>query len=295
MAIIAIIFWGIAIAPTKWALEAIQPFTLIFLRLVFAGVIFLPYVWIQRKQRKTTRTLPWKRLSILSFTGVGGYLFLFVYGISLTSGTHASIISSSLSLFIFVFSALYLKERVVGKQWLGLLFSLVGVFLIAIPSKIENNSASLTGDMFVLVSTILFAIYTIQMKQPQAEAELPSETFTALTLLIGAFTIFPFAAFETWQYGMPNFIEPKTWWSIAFLVVGSSSASYWLWNQAIDKISVITSGILLNAYPVVSVITSVLLLDETMTWKIGIGGGLVLIGILWIEKEKSKVQHQEQF
>ena len=38
MLLVAVILWGIAIAPTKWALESIQPFTLLFLRLCFAGV-----------------------------------------------------------------------------------------------------------------------------------------------------------------------------------------------------------------------------------------------------------------
>ena len=39
MLLVAGILWGTAIAPTKWALESIQPFTLLFIRLFFAGGI----------------------------------------------------------------------------------------------------------------------------------------------------------------------------------------------------------------------------------------------------------------
>ena len=31
MLLVAVILWGTAIAPTKWALESIQPFTLLFI------------------------------------------------------------------------------------------------------------------------------------------------------------------------------------------------------------------------------------------------------------------------
>ncbi len=39
MLLVAVILWGTVIAPTKWALESIQPFTLLFIRLFFAGGI----------------------------------------------------------------------------------------------------------------------------------------------------------------------------------------------------------------------------------------------------------------
>ena len=49
--IVAVILWGTAIAPTKWALESIQPFTLLFIRLFFAGGICLLFSFKQLKSR----------------------------------------------------------------------------------------------------------------------------------------------------------------------------------------------------------------------------------------------------
>ena len=83
-----------AIAPTKWALESIQPFTLLFIRLFFAGGICLLFSFKQLKRSVVHKQVPWKRMSLLSFTGVAGYFMFTSYGISLTSGLHVSIIDA---------------------------------------------------------------------------------------------------------------------------------------------------------------------------------------------------------
>lgn len=286
MAVMAITLWGVAIAPTKWALESFHPFTLMFVRLLLAGLIFLPYAWIKWRKERVLYTIPWMRVSLLSFTGVAGYFMLTSYGIALTSGTHASIIDATLPLFTLVFSALYLKENITREQWIGLVIGMLGVLLISIPSHAEKTPSSVTGDLLILLSAALFAVYTIQMKRPKGEAGLPSELFTALTLLIGAGIVLPFAALEIGYHGLPDQLDSQALWSVAFLVIGASTLAYWLWNRALLVIPAATGGIYLNILPVVSVLTSIVLLRESVTWKIAMGAGLVVAGIWWVEKEK---------
>ena len=98
---------GTAIAPTKWALESMQPFTLLFIRLFFAGGICLLFSFKQLKRSVVHKQVPWKRMSLLSFTGVAGYFMFTSYGISLTSGLHVSIIDAALPLVTILFSAFF--------------------------------------------------------------------------------------------------------------------------------------------------------------------------------------------
>ena len=44
MLLVAVILWGTAIAPTKWALESIQPFTLLFIRLFCGWNLFAIFI-----------------------------------------------------------------------------------------------------------------------------------------------------------------------------------------------------------------------------------------------------------
>ncbi len=286
MLLVAVILWGAAIAPTKWALESIQPFTLLFIRLLFAGGICLLFSFKQLKKSVVHKQVPWKRMSLLSFTGVAGYFMFTSYGISLTSGLHVSIIDAALPLVTILFSAFFLKEKIQLNYWIGIVSGIVGVLLITIPSSNVDQEVSLIGDILILLSTFLFAFYTVLLKRPKQEQYLSNKVFTTLTLVIGAVILLPFAMAETFYYGFPEIETWKTKFSIMYLVIGATILAYWFWNRALEKVSASVSGLYLNALPLISIVASIVLLDESLTWKIIIGGSLVLIGVGWADKQK---------
>ncbi|MDA1681093.1 DMT family transporter [Bacillus cereus group sp. TH152-1LC] len=286
MLLVAVILWGTAIAPTKWALESIQPFTLLFIRLFFAGGICLLFSFKQLKRSVVYKQVPWKRMSLLSFTGVAGYFMFTSYGISLTSGLHVSIIDAALPLVTILFSAFFLKEKIQLNYWIGIMLGAIGVLLITVPSDNTDQEVSLIGDILILLSTFLFAFYTILLKRPRQERYLSNNVFTTLTLIIGAVILLPFAMVEIFYYGFPKIETWKTVFSVMYLVIGATILAYWFWNKALERISASVSGLYLNGLPLISIVTSIVLLDESLTWKIIIGGSLVLIGVGWADKQK---------
>ncbi|PFD26465.1 hypothetical protein CN285_30605 [Bacillus cereus] len=286
MLLVAVILWGTAIAPTKWALESIQPFTLLFIRLFFAGGICMLFSFNQLKKAVVHKHIPWKRMSLLSFTGVAGYFMFTSYGISLTSGLHVSIIDAALPLVTILFSTFFLKEKIQLNYWIGIILGAIGVLFITVPSNNADQEVSLIGDILILLSTFLFAFYTILLKRPKQERHLSNNVFTTLTLIIGMVILLPFAMIETFYYGFPKIDTWKVGFSVMYLVIGATILAYWFWNKALERISASVSGLYLNALPLISIVTSIVLLDESVTWKIIIGGSLVLIGVGWADKQK---------
>ncbi|WP_141547900.1 DMT family transporter [Bacillus wiedmannii] len=286
MLLVAVILWGTAIAPTKWALESIQPFTLLFIRLFLAGGICLLFSFKQLKRSVVHKQVPWKRMSLLSFTGVSGYFMFTSYGISLTSGLHVSIIDAALPLVTILFSAFFLKEKIRLNYWIGIVLGAIGVLLITIPSSNVDQEVSLIGDILILLSTFLFAFYTVLLKRPKQEQYLSNKVFTTLTLIIGAVILLPFAMAEIFYYGFPKIETWKTGFSVIYLVIGATILAYWFWNRALETVSASVSGLYLNALPLISIVASIVLLNESLTWRIGIGGSLVLFGVIWADKRK---------
>ncbi|MGH1329233.1 DMT family transporter [Bacillus pretiosus] len=286
MLLVAVILWGTAIAPTKWALESIQPFTLLFIRLFLAGGICLLFSFKQLKRSVVHKQVPWKRMSLLSFTGVAGYFMFTSYGISLTSGLHVSIIDAALPLVTILFSAFFLKEKIQLNYWIGIVLGAIGVLLITIPSSNVDQEVSLIGDILILLSTFLFAFYTVLLKRPKQEQYLSNKVFTTLTLIIGAVILLPFAMAEIFYYGFPKIETWKTGFSVIYLVIGATILAYWFWNIALETVSASVSGLYLNALPLISIAASIVLLNESLTWRIGIGGSLVLFGVIWADKRK---------
>ncbi|MGE7885803.1 DMT family transporter [Bacillus sp. NPDC094077] len=286
MLLVAVILWGTAIAPTKWALESIHPFTLLFIRLFFAGGMCMLFSFKQLQQSVVCKKVPWKRMSLLAFTGVAGYFMFTSYGISLTSGLHVSIIDAALPLVTILFSAFFLKENIQLNYWIGIILGTIGVFFITIPSNSADQEVSLIGDILILLSTFLFAFYTVLLKRPKQEQYLSNKVFTTLTLIIGAVILLPFALVEILYYGFPKIETWKTGLSVMYLVIGATILAYWFWNKALERISASVSGLYLNALPLISIVTSIVLLNEFLTWRIIMGASLVLIGVGWADKQK---------
>ncbi|MGD8190088.1 DMT family transporter [Brevibacillus ginsengisoli] len=285
MLVLAVALWGTTVAPSKWAMEDVHPFTLTFLRLSIASLFFMPYAWFKAVKTNGRPNIAWKRISMLSFTGVSGYFLLNYYGLSMTSGVNSGILNASLPLFTIVLAAIYLKEQIRIPQWIGLILGLAGVIVISVHPS-EGNGSSLWGDLLILASCFVWAIYVVQMKRPGEEAELPSELFTALTFMLGACMLIPFTAFEIGMYGLPD-ITQKLLVSVAFLAAGPTIAAYWLWNKALESVSAARAGVYLNTLPLISVLTAILLLGESVSWRTVVGGILILGGVLWAERKKA--------
>jgi drug/metabolite transporter (DMT)-like permease len=208
------------------------------------------------------------------------------YGISLTSGLHVSIIDAALPLVTILFSAFFLKEKIRLNYWIGIVLGAIGVLLITIPSSNVDQEVSLIGDILILLSTFLFAFYTVLLKRPKQEQYLSNKVFTTLTLIIGAVILLPFAMAEIFYYGFPKIETWKTGFSVIYLVIGATILAYWFWNRALETVSASVSGLYLNALPLISIVASIVLLNESLTRRIVIGGSLVLFGVIWADKRK---------
>ncbi len=286
MLISAVFLWGLTVVPMKWTLDTVQPFTLMFFRLLLAGLLLLPLVWLRRSRVSGKAVaIPWMRLAMLSFTGVAGYFLMNTYGISLTSGVNASIISATLPLFTLLLAALYLKEQILLTQWVGLVLGIGGVLMVTIQPQSLQQAHSLWGDFLVLASQFIWTVYVVQLKRPKGEEKLSSELFTALTFLLGSAMLLPFAAWETWHYGLPS-ASGKSVMSFLFLVLCCTMLAYLMWNKALERIPAAKAGIYLNAIPLLNVLTSILFLSEQMSWRTIVGGLLVLVGVAWAERRK---------
>ena len=98
----------------------------------------------------------------------------------------------------------------------------------------------------------------------------------SITICNGRNFYYGFPKVETWKAGL----------SIIYLVIGATILAYWFWNRALESVSASVSGLYLNALPLISIVASIVLLDEALTWKIVIGGSFVLIGVGWADKQK---------
>ncbi|MGR6001855.1 EamA family transporter [Bacillus cereus] len=76
---------------------------------------------------------------------------------------------------------------------------------------------------------------------------------------------------ETWKTGL----------SVIYLVIGATILAYWFWNRkALKRVSASSKRIIFKCITsLISIVTSIILLNESLTWRVIMGASLVLIGV----------------
>ena len=277
----AVFLWGIAIAPIRWALESMGPLTLLFLRLLISSLFLLPYVYWRNKTLWSSFVFHWKHIIVLSITGVAGYYLFYTVGVDLTSAVHASILSAAIPMFTLILAFFLLKEKILIPQWCGLLMGTTGILLISVKAEM-GSSSSLLGDLFVLASCLMWAFYVIHLKKIGKIVQLPNEVFTALTIAAGTILSAPLAFIEIAYTGMPVWTF-SSFINLMYVALLSTVIAYLIWNWAMGMVTAASAGIWITFMPLIEVLTSVVLLNEVLTWRVLIGGLFVLFGLFWAE------------
>ena len=110
------------------AIHSFQPMTLISLRLVIASVLLFVFLMsIGRLQRLRREDFKW--FILLAFFEPFLYYVGETYGLTTVASTLASVIVSTIPLFAPVLAFIVLREKISFANILGIVVSLVGVFL----------------------------------------------------------------------------------------------------------------------------------------------------------------------
>ena len=90
-------------------------------------------------------------------------LFVFT-GLQMTQAVNAELFSRSYSLFLFVYAAIFLKEKISRTELFALLCMLIGVAIVALRGFTEAVSFHM-GDMLILSGALVYAIGGIVFKE----------------------------------------------------------------------------------------------------------------------------------
>ncbi len=146
---------------------------------------------------------------------------------------------------------------------IGIVLVLFGVVLLITKGELEKllNLSFAIGDIWMLIAAIVFAIYSILVKNKPKKLSLLS--FQLSTFILGLLYMFPFFIWETLTIPDIQF-EPKIVASILYVGIFASLTAYVLWNKAIESIGPANAGMVYYTLPIFSGLLAYLLLNETI-------------------------------
>ena len=214
-----VLCWGSLLVVAKPALDYVSPFRLLFYRYLWASVLALlivSYFWFfqlprmrsrvqttARSTRRVQKTLPptstllWRSL-LMEVVGTGVGLSLLYTGLQRTSAIQASLIATTLPIFITLGGVWWLHEREERHESVGLVIAaLATIALTLIPFFRQGQagwSLSLMGSLLIIGHNVLAVWYFLRAKTWYRGW--PKLVVTSMGCLVGLAT---FAGLAWWE------------------------------------------------------------------------------------------------
>ncbi|WP_111682457.1 DMT family transporter [Winogradskyella tangerina] len=226
----------------------IKPFAFVVLRVGGAAVLFWIFsIWFPKEKidRKD-----YFRFFAAAVFGVVINMLLFLKGLELTSPIHASAIVTITPVIILVLSALILKEKVTALKVIGIFLALCGALVLTIYGKSTRAADNIVlGNMFIFINAISYSIYIILIKQLTAKYH--PFTFIKWLFLFGFFMVIPFGYNQLYEIQWETF-TPYVSFSVGFVIIGATFATYILNPYALSKLKASTVGVFIYLQPVIA-------------------------------------------
>ena len=300
-AVFTIVVWGTTFISTKVLLKDFQPVEILFIRFVM-GYIALWLARPGRLDRFTAAGAAGAAGAGAGFAGTGGagggdsaakrelifclaglcgvclYYLLENIALTYTLASNVGVIISAAPSFAAILTHLFAreKERMGVNFFVGFVVAMAGICLISFNgSAMELNP---TGDLLALLAAFVWACYSILTRKI---GEYGYNTIRSTRRIFGYGILFMIPALFIFgfEFGPWRFAEPVYLLNLIYLGLGASATCFVTWNFAVRALGAVKTSVYIYLVPVITVVTSVLVLGEVITAMSGLGTVLTLAGL----------------
>jgi drug/metabolite transporter (DMT)-like permease len=243
------------------------------------------YLSLQRRSRQMNFRRPWP------FLGLG-----LIYSIASFSAIFAlqRLPSSIYVILIYIYPSLVVLYALLSGRsvprlfWLGLPLTLLGLFLTTF-----EFGAALTIDPIGLVITMInaLALAVYMLLSEMVFKKLDEPILGTVGVLSGAMlvglSLIPFLGIST-----PNTIEG--WVLLVSFGIFGTLMPIVAMNISLKKIGAARGSLIITLQPVLTILMALIFLNETLTFQQWVGGGLVILTIILLQRSPDRVLKNHQ-
>ena len=162
---------------------------------------------------------------------------------------------------------------------------MIGIILISLNG--DKFTFNLKGDILAAAAAIVWAVYSVLTRKISSYGYNVIQS-TRRTFLYGIIFMIPFLFIFDFSLETRQFLNFESLFNIGFLGLGASALCFVTWNVAVKTIGAVKTSIYIYAVPVITVITSVVVLKESFTIMSAAGTILTLSGLLISERKENE-------
>ena len=279
------LFYGVTFTFANDVIDGgyIQPYGFILFRVSLAGILFWVFSAWTPSEKIEYNDFP--KFIIAAFFGVALNMLAFFKGLQFTTPINGSVIMVTTPIIVLILSAIILREKITKIKIFGILVGLSGALILSI----YNSSASagdniLLGNFLVLINAASYSYYLILIKKITDKYH--PYTFIKWLFLFGTLFVLPFGYRELSVVDWSSF-TPYIWFSVLFVVVGATFATYLLNPLALRKLSATTVSTFLYIQPIFAGIFAIIMGSDTINVVKIIATLLIFLGVYLVTKSST--------
>lgn len=260
--------WGSTFFLIRDLVQHVPPVDFLALRFSLGAVVMVVVFW------RPLRAL--SRPQVLAGIGLGalyGLAQIFqTQGLATTPASVSGFITGTYVVLTPVFTALLLRERVAGATWGAVLLATGGLALLSL-----NGLSVGVGEALTLLAAALYALHIVGLGRYSA-GTIATGLSVVQMIVIAVLCVIGAAP--------SGIVLPSTsgqWASVLYMVAFASIAALWVQTWAQAHMPATRAAIVMTLEPVFAAFFAVSLGSESPTWRMLVGGALVLVAMYAVE------------
>ncbi|MGE3797668.1 MAG: DMT family transporter [Thermomicrobiales bacterium] len=273
--------WGANFSAIKELLTALEPLDVVFLRALGASGFFLIFLLVSGNPLIPMRRKDIVLLVLLGLVGITVMNLATTYGQNLLPAALASLIVTSNPVFTVIIAALLGQERISLRTVAGVIIAFTGFLIVLFLGTGQGTDfagGQIKGAAILVIAPLSWAIYTVLSKP--LLATYPPIHVAAYTVICGTML---FLTVPLWHEGTTSRIrslDARGWFAAFFASIMAYALAYLLWYKGLKSLSPSQASIYLYLVPVFGILTAWLILDESITAWLILGGATILFGVV---------------
>lgn len=272
--------WGGNFVAMKYLVVQIGAPQLLLVRVIFASTAFSLILLLSRRSIPRFTPAAWKLLALVGLFGIAINQLAVIYGTSYLSAALASLIATSTPIFTTIISRVWLGNRLTQRKVAGIAMSFTGFLIVLLfgSGAAQFSVDNAVGVMICICAPFSWAVSTVISKPLMVEHD--PTVVTALSSICGALIVMPLLFFHPGVFAEVMAFDARSWLAAIATSILAVVVGYTLWYQGVRKLEPTQVAVYVYLVPFFGVLFSWLLLGESITIFLLVGGATIMGGVV---------------
>lgn len=278
---ITIAIWSTAFVSNKVLIEYLSPIEIMIFRFIL-GYIVLLFAYPQFKMPNNLKDELF--FFVIGALGIFVYFLFENFALKWTQATNVGLFMGAIPILTAMISHIIHKDEHFSKNLLlGFFLALVGIALILFEGR--GFELRFRGDVLALCGALTFALYSSLLKN--APAKYHPIVITRKSFFYGLLLMLIYFIIKGEPLRYQELSKRVVLDNILYLGIFSSGLAFLLYQQGVKIIGSIKASNYIYLVPLLTAITGVVVLNEVVTVRMVIAGGLILIGLYVAQRKRA--------